>query len=448
MPVVQALVEGLKQTPEPAVRGRIVACLAGQYRRYPEWTGDWWGPSPLAGTFPKKTVDWSPEGMSTVLQGLRLGFADRDATVRFQSILALGQIGRAAAPILLAGLSSEPDPGNQAAIVEAMGELNDPAAVRQLTLLITDATRPEPVRAAALDALARFRGPDILRARFSLVYDPKAPATLVARALPAPARDGFLPANDLAGFLENPAPVVRAAALMSLNVKKAPPPEIVQQVLARLDDPSSQVVQAAILAASALHLRDAVPKLLELVGKANVSLRTQAIAALCRMPDRRALGVYRMARDDSDPSLRRAGTAALKAMGVADDPALARTAGTEPRRADPVVLAGFARNHPGDPRAGETLFFENTLLSCARCHVADGKGSATPGPDLSGLGARLDRSRIIQALLEPSARTASAHQSVRAGLSSISSLQFADLISFLQELRQEPQGSANAQPRK
>ena len=121
LPVVQALVEALKQTSEPAVRGRIVANLAGQYRKYPEWSGDWWGPDPLAGKFPKKTRDWTPEGMETVLQGLRLGFADRDATVRFQSIVALGEVGPAAAPILSAGLAAEPDPGNQAALVEALG---------------------------------------------------------------------------------------------------------------------------------------------------------------------------------------------------------------------------------------------------------------------------------------------------------------------------------------
>ena len=119
LPVVQALVDALKQTPEPAIRGRIVACLAGEYRRYPEWTGDWWGPSPLTGPFPKKTRDWSPEGMRTVLDGLGQGLADRDATVRFQSIVALGQIGPTAVPVLLAGLGSEPDPGNQAQIVEA-----------------------------------------------------------------------------------------------------------------------------------------------------------------------------------------------------------------------------------------------------------------------------------------------------------------------------------------
>ncbi|MGA7502132.1 MAG: HEAT repeat domain-containing protein, partial [Isosphaeraceae bacterium] len=92
VPVVRALIASLRQTPEPAFRGRIVANLAGQFRKYPEWSGTWWGPDPLAGEMPRKTQDWNPEGMNMVLQGLRLGLADQDASVRFQSIVALGEV--------------------------------------------------------------------------------------------------------------------------------------------------------------------------------------------------------------------------------------------------------------------------------------------------------------------------------------------------------------------
>lgn len=439
VPVVQALAAVLPKTTEPAVRGRIVACLAGQYRRYPEWNGDWWGPNPLAGKFPRKIRDWSPEGMSTVARGLRQGFADRDASVRLQAIMALGQLGRDATPILLAGLDTEREQDNQAAIVEALGELNDPAAIRELTRLVTDAKRPEPVRAAALDCLARFRGPDVLRARFAVLYDPKAPESLAARALPALARDGFLPLNDLAGFLENPSATIRAAALMSLNVKKAPPPEIARGILARLDDPASEVRQAAMLAVAALRMKEAVPKLLETAGDAGAALHTQAVAALCRIPDRRALEIYRQASAGADPSLRRAGTQALKALGVIDDPALVRAGGTAPRPPDPIALGRFALNHRGDPRAGEALFYDDQTVACARCHSADGKARAVsaPGPDLSHVGSRLDKAQIIATLLDPAAKAAPAHQAVRPRLAALAPLQVADLVSFLQGLKRK-----------
>ena len=52
VPVVDALTEALDRTTSPAVRGRIVANLAGLYRRYPEWSGQWFGTNPLAGAVP------------------------------------------------------------------------------------------------------------------------------------------------------------------------------------------------------------------------------------------------------------------------------------------------------------------------------------------------------------------------------------------------------------
>ena len=69
VPVVEALTEVLGRTGSPAVRGRIVANLSGLYRRYPEWSGTWFGTNPLAGRFPEKTRNWSTEGMSGVHPG-------------------------------------------------------------------------------------------------------------------------------------------------------------------------------------------------------------------------------------------------------------------------------------------------------------------------------------------------------------------------------------------
>jgi HEAT repeat protein/glucose/arabinose dehydrogenase len=434
VPVIQALVQALKETPEPAVRGRIVAILAGQYRRFPLWSGDWWGPNPLRGPFPRKTESWSAEGMDAVLQGLRVGLADSDATVRLQSIVALGDVGAAAAPAMRAALQAETNPGNQATLVEAMGGTNDAASLNLLANLVTDPTRSEPVRAAALDALARFHGPDVLRARLSMLYDPRSPASLVARALPPLARDGILPLNDLAEFLESPSPLVRAAALLSLNVKKSLPTETKALVLARLDDPSAEVRQAALLAAGALQLREAIPRLVEAAGKEDGELRAQTIAALCRMPDPRASAIYRSASRDPDPSLRRAGERALQAIGHPADPGLVRAGDARAKLGAAAELGQYALGHPGDSRKGEELFFGNQSLSCGRCHAAS-HGTAKEGPDLSGVGLKLDKAGIVRSLLEPAAKLADAHRTVQGPVQALSRLEFTDLVTFLQVLK-------------
>ncbi|MGD0041284.1 MAG: HEAT repeat domain-containing protein, partial [Isosphaeraceae bacterium] len=432
VPVVRALVASLRQTPEPAFRGRIVANLAGQFRKYPEWSGTWWGPDPLAGEMPRKTQDWNPEGMNMVLQGLRLGLADQDASVRFQSIVALGEVGPAAAPILCQGMSMESDVRNQALLVEALGAMNDAASVRLLTSLVVDAKRAEPVRAAALDGLARFRGRDIVRARLAVLYDPNAPESLAARALPPLARDGVLPPNDMAGFFESPRALVRAAALMSLNVKKPLPAEIRQLVLAR------EVRQAAVLAAGVLELREAVPRLIQTAGagQADSDLRTQAISALCMMPDPRAEAIYRQAAIDPDPSLHRAGEKALQAIRGQVDPQIQLTGGSHERASGIETLRQFALHHLADPRKGEELFFENRDIACGRCHAAAGRGAGTTGPDLSGLASRSDKVQLIRSLLEPSPRLAAAHQPVKSLASTLTPLEFTDLIGFLERLKQ------------
>ena len=60
--VVDALIAALEQTDDPAIRAGIVANLAGLYRRYPEWSGNWFGTNPLAGEFPSKTQAREPRG--------------------------------------------------------------------------------------------------------------------------------------------------------------------------------------------------------------------------------------------------------------------------------------------------------------------------------------------------------------------------------------------------
>ena len=246
--------------------------------------------------------------------GLALALADRDSTVRFQAIVGLSEVGPTASPLLRAALIKEPDAVNQALLAETLGTVADPLAVPILTAIVSDARRTESVRSAALAALARSRDPQSLRARFALLYDPKAPASLVARALPDLARSGFLPPNDLASFLEHPAPSVRAAALLSLNVKKALPADLQQSVVDRLGDKDAEVREAAMLAVVPLQLRAAVPRLLDIAGDARSPDRVAAIEALCGIPDPRAVSFYLAAIQDRDPRLRRAGESALLAI--------------------------------------------------------------------------------------------------------------------------------------
>lgn len=321
VPMVEALVAALEKTPEPLVRGRILACLATQYRRYPD-TGV--KLTPNQDHRPQKTEDWDPQGMAAVLRGLEMGLKDGDASVRRQAVFGLQGIGPAAGPMLRDALGREEDVDNQAGLVEALGALNDATSTRLLLPIVVDPKRAEPVREAALDSLNRLRGRDVVRARLTVLYEEGAPEALVSKALPALARDGFLPPNDLAGFLNNASPLVRAAAVVSLNPSRPLPADVKEVVLARLDDRDSDVRRATFLAAGPLKLNEAVPRLVEKAKTTEDDDHTAVLAALCSLPDPRALPVYLSALDDPDPSLQRGSLGALLAIRDRVEPELRR----------------------------------------------------------------------------------------------------------------------------
>ena len=324
----QAVVDALTLTlpkikPAPA-RARLVAILAGLYRKYPAWSGAWFGTNPLAGRFPQQTAAWDERAMADIQAGLSVACGDPDAKVRLQAIAGLIIVGKPALPTLRAALASEPEPTNLAALAKGLGVLQDFSAAPSLGAILQDANKPEPTRLAALDALSSLRGPQALTARISLVYDPKAPSTLIARALPSLGREGIVPPNDLAGFLENESPAVRASALSALIARKKLPQGVKDLVLARLDDPDLNVRKSAFEAVVTVKLREAVPRLLTAALKEPT--RNDAIFALTSMPDPTALPVYLSALSDRNADIRKAAESALIAIRDSIGPDLEKAA--------------------------------------------------------------------------------------------------------------------------
>ncbi|QDU26457.1 Soluble aldose sugar dehydrogenase YliI precursor [Anatilimnocola aggregata] len=56
----------------------------------------------------------------------------------------------------------------------------------------------------------------------------------------------------------------------------------------------------------------------------------------------------------------------------------------------------------GDSSRGRQLFHESTVTQCRNCHRSEGKGGEL-GPDLSAIGKKLDRSKLLDSILQPSA---------------------------------------------
>ena len=307
--VVDALIEAYGKTPEPAVRAKIVANLAGLHRRYPEWSGNWFGTNPLAGDFPKKTRAWSTEGMTRVVFGLTKSLDDPEAAVRRVAINGMIAVGPVAAGPFLARIELETDATNQAMLASALGRFHIPGAAPTLAKWVADETKALAVRAAALDALAGLPGRPAALARLNVIYDKKAPPELVARVLPSLGQSGVLPANDVIGFLESESPKVRVAAISALAMRTPVSPNAKAAILAHLVDKAVEVRKIAIEAAGTLRIREAIPNLLPLAEAAET--RPEATQALSRMPDPRGLPIYLAALADRDPEVRKQGEIAL-----------------------------------------------------------------------------------------------------------------------------------------
>jgi putative heme-binding domain-containing protein len=55
----------------------------------------------------------------------------------------------------------------------------------------------------------------------------------------------------------------------------------------------------------------------------------------------------------------------------------------------------------GDAKRGEQIFFAEGGAQCANCHRVNGRGKDV-GPDLSAVGKKLDRAKLLESLVEPS----------------------------------------------
>jgi putative heme-binding domain-containing protein len=362
-----------------------VANLGGLYLQYPPWSGHWFGTNPLAGEFPKKTRGWDPAAMDLVLAGLEQALGDAEPAVRRQAIADLIAAGKPAAPLFRARLNAETDTVNLGAMIQTLGTVGDTTALPALVTLLQDARRPTEVRAAALDALARFRDRQATLARLAIVYDRQSPPELLARAILALGRAGYLPPNDLATFLGHGAASVRVAVLWSLAAAPAVPDEVRQAILARFDDPAPEVVKAVISAAAGLRLRAAVDRLLALAQDREQPFRTEATLALTLLADPRAVPVYVAGLGDRSPEVRRRAEAALVAIrplaaGTLEQQARAGTLRGATAEAVERILTPFRpvtgwRVIGPFPRTTARLFMGEPAIDFARPHVGAGGAS-------------------------------------------------------------------------
>ena len=310
--IVRVLADAMKQAVEPTWKARLVDAIVEHDREYPPWKGDWFGTNPLVGRRPSKTVEADPRTREVVRAALSMALADAEPLVRRRAISGLRGVGVGAVEALRSRLKTEGDPGCRAALAEAVGALGDKASAPLLIALLADAAEPIEVRSAALAALAGLDVADSHAARLRVALDKATPASLVAEAVPGLVDGGHRDPMTVAGFLKHADPSVRIAALRTLGVLKAGAATARPDIRRCLVDADAEVRKVAASAAAQTLDREAIDPLIALAR--DTACRNEAVAALCDLPDPRALPVYLDAIAEKDPETRARGERALLAI--------------------------------------------------------------------------------------------------------------------------------------
>ncbi|HEY1376411.1 MAG TPA: HEAT repeat domain-containing protein, partial [Gemmataceae bacterium] len=301
-----------------AERRVAVEALARNYKDRKPYAGMWWGTQPARNPPPKRDVAW--EGTPVVRDAVVKALGDPASEVRKAAVAALVEwADPETLPPLRARFAAEKDPANRLDLVRAVAGMKAPAAIEFLATVLRDPTQPLDLRQAALGGLAQLRSPEAAGV-VAAVATVNEPADLHGQALRVLGdfKSRRTRRSCEASLKATRDPTIVAAAMAALA--RLGDPEAGDLVLPELNHASPVARRAAIEAAAALRLRAAVPELIRMARQPDTEF--EALTALAKMPDTRALPAYLAGLTSKNADLRSACRSALIAVREAVAPAL------------------------------------------------------------------------------------------------------------------------------
>ncbi|MCA9211160.1 MAG: c-type cytochrome, partial [Planctomycetales bacterium] len=207
---------------------------------------------------------------------------------------------------------------------------------------------------------------------------------------------------------EQKSAAIRATALRLLSVDS--PAISVDELakLARADD--SAIAREATRLLALRGDEAAVNRIVELANddKLSAGLRADAVVGLASAAERHRESIARLADDDAAEVAREAKRISRTADNSPSNSAASNDSPNRPAADD--VDAWLARvQDGGDANAGWRVFFSAAGGRCAACHTLDGRGAAI-GPDLTRIGSRMGKRRVLESILHPSREIAPTYQ--------------------------------------
>ena len=209
---------------------------------------------------------------------------------------------------------------------------------------------------------------------------------------------------------------------------------------------SGAVRSDALNALFALGHSDRRELLQQGIADSDGEVRAAALAELAKEDAPQAIALLKLAIEGGEGSVRQAAVRALAGIdSKLVSPVIARLAGAEALAEEPSNIAvelieaaaaqggeveleavraltpevseldALAPWRPalvgGDAEAGRVVFLEKTEVNCLRCHVAGDQGSSEVGPDLTGVGSRLDARALLESIVAPNTTLAEGYES-------------------------------------
>jgi putative membrane-bound dehydrogenase-like protein len=393
-----------------ATREAALRAVASLHHEPPPWRGEWWAYHPAKAPPPERNVSWA--GTEPILETLRAALAESSSPVRLAAVEGLGAARDTnAAPRLRELLVRESELALRLAILTALTRLKDADAAPLFASAVQDRGADPALRKAAASALGELRDTNSVPSLAGLLGEPAS----------GPARSSE-PSELRLAAIESLGRIRGDAAFAALR--------------AVLKSGSFDDRRAAIRALGSLRDKTTVPDLLAAWQSADS--RAEALAALARLSDLRALDAYLEGLASADPTVREQCRKALGPIRVEALPQIERRSASlssqvvaELRQvysgdktalqrplflsASPVPDAGDYERHAlaqsGDAVRGQRVYFDESGVACIRCHTVAGMGGMV-GPDLTLAGAQFSRAQLIESILYPSRAVREGYQQI------------------------------------
>ncbi|HRI16003.1 MAG TPA: HEAT repeat domain-containing protein, partial [Verrucomicrobiota bacterium] len=376
-------------------------------------------------------------------------------------------------------LKHEPDVAVGARLIEALGRRRDLTSAPEVAAVLSSTDADPQLVKAALTAAGALGGTESTEAILGWLQRIE-PDTELALQLAAIRSAAELRTSAAVPILS------KLATALNVEVSSASVAALGQiggdaardELLRLLAGPSKEIRKSVLSALAILPGAAAVPELL--AAWREPELRADALLALARTPDLRALDAYQEGLTSKNSEQRAASRQALNAIKAAALPLIEAQvrAGALPREAipelqeifrdEPGAQAGpifaarpdvvapeaylqFALDNPGDSARGGKLFRDPAGLNCVGCHRLAGEG-ADVGPDLSNMGAQFGPRELAESILWPSRVVREGYQPIIvelkdgeevAGLIKGESAELLTLRDSVGRLRQIPKGEVS-----